>query len=208
MKNLCIITSVINISNKPLSYTSTRSVYSESERFLQTIETIKTVREHIKECEILFIESSEINKEYEREIKEMVDHYHSTDGSLISKIEGPYKASGEASQILSGLKFLNPDVYSHIFKISGRYRLNDNFKLEKYLVDDNVFLESENGHTLATVFYKIYDKELYLKALDICSNSSNMLEVDFKNIFGDKLKKIETLGVDGNVSVDGNYVNM
>ena len=34
-----------------------------------------------------------------------------------------------------------------------------------------------------------------------------MLEMEFKNSFVDEYKKIEVLGVEGNVSVDGNYIN-
>ena len=43
MKNLVIITSVLNISNNPLSYTPTRSVYSYEERLEQTFKTIDSL---------------------------------------------------------------------------------------------------------------------------------------------------------------------
>ena len=41
--NLTIITSVINISKEPLSYSGTRSIYSPEERFNQTIKTIESL---------------------------------------------------------------------------------------------------------------------------------------------------------------------
>lgn len=206
MKTLCIITSVINISNNPLSYTSTRSIYTGEERFSQTLQTIISVRNYIKDCEILFIESSNICEDYEKAIEKIVDHYCKTEDSIRSKIDGPYKASGESTQIKEGLKSIDISKYSHIFKISGRYRINENFVLDDYMIDDNVFLETEDRLKLATVFYKIFDKESYIKALEICSESSDMLELNFKNIFGDNFKKIRTLGIEGNVSVDGNYI--
>jgi hypothetical protein len=207
MKNLCIITSVINTSSNPLSYTSTRSVYSEDERFRQTTQTVESVRNHIDNCEILFIESSQISVNYEEDIKKIVDYYFRTGEEIRSKIDGPHKASGEASQIREGLKFMDINKYDHIFKISGRYRINENFILEDYMVGDNVFLETEDGQKLATVFYKIFDKEFYIKALDKCSESSDMLELNFKNIFEQNFKKVKILGVEGNVSVDGNFIN-
>jgi hypothetical protein len=207
MKNLCIITSVINTSSNPLSYSSTRSIYNETERFDQTKLTIDSVRSYIKNCEILFIESSQISSNYENDIEKMVDHYFRTGEGIRSKIDGPHKASGEASQIREGLKFINISNYDHIFKISGRYRINQNFILDDYMIEDNVFLETEDGQKLATVFYKIFNKEFYLKALDACSESSDMLELNFKNIFGHDFKKVKMLGVEGNVSVDGNFIN-
>lgn len=207
MKNLCIITSVINTSGNPLSYSSIRSIYNEAERFDQTKLTIDSVKNYIKNCEILFIESSQISSNYETDIEKMVDHYFRTGEDIRSKIDGPHKASGESSQIREGIKSIDISKYSHIFKISGRYRLNDNFIFDDYMVDDNVFLETEDGQRLATVFYKIFDKESYIRALDECSESSGMLELNFKNIFGNDFKKIRILGVEGNVSVDGNYIN-
>ena len=47
MNNLILITSVICTTNKPLSYTNNRSVYSHEERFEQTKKTIETVKEKI-----------------------------------------------------------------------------------------------------------------------------------------------------------------
>ena len=184
-----------------------RSIYSETERFSQTTQTVESVRNYIKNCEILFIESSQISVNYEEDIKKIVDHYFRTGEGLRTKIDGPHKASGEASQIREGLKFIDIDQYDHIFKISGRYRINQNFILDDYMIEDNVFLETEDGQKIATVFYKIFDKKLYLKALDECLESSDMLELNFKKIFENNFKKVKTLGVEGNVSVDGNFIN-
>ena len=47
MINLILITSVICITNKPLSYTKTRSVFTHEERFEQTLKTIQTIRDKI-----------------------------------------------------------------------------------------------------------------------------------------------------------------
>ena len=68
MKNLVIITSVINISKNPLDYTSVRSVYTKEERYAQTLETIKSC-EKIEDKEILFIETSGLELGKESNIK-------------------------------------------------------------------------------------------------------------------------------------------
>jgi hypothetical protein len=55
MKNLVLITSVICIENKPLSYTNVRSIYSHQERFEQTKKTIETIREKIPNAKIFVV---------------------------------------------------------------------------------------------------------------------------------------------------------
>jgi len=61
MNNITLITSIINISSNPLSYTNIRSVYTREERFIQTKNTIKTVREKIANNKILLVECSLLN---------------------------------------------------------------------------------------------------------------------------------------------------
>ena len=66
MKNLVLITSVINIPNIPLSYTNIRSVYTCEERFIQTQKTIESLRRMIPDLEILLVECSDLKVEYEK----------------------------------------------------------------------------------------------------------------------------------------------
>ena len=46
MKDCIIITSVVQTTNKPLSYSETRSIYSHQQRFEQTLETIESIRKN------------------------------------------------------------------------------------------------------------------------------------------------------------------
>ena len=208
--NLVIITSVINISKDPLDYSRVRSVYTPEERYTQVIKTIENINGKIENSDILFLESSEIDIEKENTIKDMVDHYVKlTDDKIKKVIDGQFKASAESTQILEGLKRIDINKYHNIYKISGRYSLNDNFDYMKYDNDHNIFFETSDGLKIATVFYKINKKyiDTFISTLEYCSNSKNMLEMEFKNSFVDEYKKIEVLGVEGNVSVDGNYIN-
>ena len=45
MKNIVLITSVIDTPKKPLSYCETRSVFNRKERFEQTKQTIESVKQ-------------------------------------------------------------------------------------------------------------------------------------------------------------------
>ena len=63
--NLVLITSVINPPNRPLSYSSCRSIYSPNERFIQTQKTISSIREKIPNSKIFIAECSQLTSEQE-----------------------------------------------------------------------------------------------------------------------------------------------
>ncbi len=205
--NLVIITSVINISNSPLSYSGIRSIYSIEERFLQTIKTIDSVRQRIPNCKIMLVESTDITDEYKKIIQEKVDYFEILLGEVREAVNSPYKCIGESTQILESLKRINLQEFTNIFKISGRYFLNDNFIYDKFNNDKNVFFETDDRLKLATVFYKISNKDLYLETLNYCTKNTGMLEVYFKNFFTKDYFRVEVLGIEGNVSHDGCYIN-
>ena len=110
--NLTIITSVINISKEPLSYSGTRSIYSPEERFNQTIKTIESLKK-INNTEILFIESTNITKEMENFLKSKATYFLNIDETT-SKSNSPHKASAESSQIYEGLKNVDISKYEII----------------------------------------------------------------------------------------------
>lgn len=210
MRNLVIVTSVINISKNPLSYTNVRSIYSPNERFEQTIKTIESIRRKIPNSYILFVESSEIDYYMENKIKDIVDHYTILMGDSLTKINGLYKGAGESTQIYYAIKEIKLEDYDNIFKISGRYWLSDNFNYSNFENSENIFQEREyNQYTtsLATVFYKITNKDLYISTLEYCINSSGMLELNFRQKFQNNFISISPIGIEGNVSVDGCYIS-
>ena len=59
--------------NKKLSYYHTRSIFSISERYKQTLKSISTIYSKIPNVKILFLECSNLNeyKEYEQKIAKM-----------------------------------------------------------------------------------------------------------------------------------------
>ena len=56
MNNLVLITSIINTPQNPLSYSNIRSVFTREERFNDTKETIKSIKEKIPYCKIMIVE--------------------------------------------------------------------------------------------------------------------------------------------------------
>lgn len=210
MKNLILITSVINISKDPLNYTKTRSVYTPEERYEQTIKTIESCK-LIPNSEIVFVETSNIDNTKEDNIKSLVNKYFNfKDNESVKKIiDGIVKGAAESTQISEFLKLVDIDEYENLFKISGRYWFSESFDFESYNNLENVFLEGPKKTALATVMYKINKKDfsLYKETVEYCRNSSGMLEKDFVKFFKDKYITYPKIGVAGYVSVDGNYID-
>jgi hypothetical protein len=212
--NLTIITSVINISTSPLDHSHSRSVYSNNERYVQTLTTLQSLSA-IPNNFIVFSEGSEINTEQENEIKKHCNLFVSLSKNHIAQnaINGIYKGVGESTQILETLKHVNINDFENIFKISGRYYLNNNFNYSQYDNKFSIFLEGpiESSHktALATVMYKIgkKDYDLYNKCLLFCQKNITMLETNFMSCFNNNYNATNTLGVSGNVSIDGNLIN-
>lgn len=210
MKNLIIITSVINTTSKGLSYTPTRSIYSSDERFEQTMKTIARC-DMVEDCEILFIETSKIGLLKEDKIKSLVNHYvnYSDNSEIQDIINGPIKGKAESTQLWNGVKEININDYDNIIKISGRYWFSDEFDYMNYNNENNVFIEGPNKSALGTVMYKIHKTyfDQYLKCLDYCRNSNGMLEKDFIMFFRGNYITYPKIGVEGNISVDGKLIN-
>jgi hypothetical protein len=205
--NLIILTSVINISKNRLDYTKIRSVFSTKERYIQTILTIMSLSK-ITNKKILFIEGSEISKEYENTIRSKVDFFINikNDHKLKPIIDGISKGRAEAALTIEALKFIDLQEFDNIFKISGRYYLNDNFNETKFEKNSSIFKLSNGSYV--TTLYKINKKDygLYLKTLNTAFVSGEMYETVFFNAFKQIAKEINNLGVSGEVSVDGNRV--
>ncbi|MFH1454836.1 MAG: hypothetical protein ABIF22_00715 [bacterium] len=209
LKNLCIVTSVINISSNPLSYTQKRSVFTAQERFEQTIKTIESLRK-IPNSVILHVEASTLSSEWEKEIRKKTDLYiniydNGTE-ELKKKIDGKYKSIAESTMIYKGLQIATLSQYENIFKISGRYWLNDKFNWKKWNNNDTLFRTSDG--LLSTCFYKVNknDFDIWLHTLNVAMKSSTMLETIFKKeMYGYKI--LNEQGVNGYVSVDGVFID-
>lgn len=207
--DLVLISSVINISNNPLSYIGIRSVYNKYERFQQTLLTIKSL-EKIENKKILFVEASDI-PEFENEIIGMVDYYKNIykDDNIKSIIDGLHKSLGESTSILEGIGDMDLSPYNNIYKISGRYWLNDRFDYSLWNNNNTILFEDERyDRNIVTVFYKVNNRQ-YTEWLLILKNISDDVDVrGIEAIFKEKMKnylRIKCIGVAGYWSINGNY---
>lgn len=169
MYNLVLVTSAINTSTNPLSYTNTRSAFTHEERFKQSLITIESIKQYIPNPYIVFIEGTIINDEYKNTIINSVNYLHKAyeDPSVLAEVNGLYKGYAENKKILSYLNSDNFITNKHLFtsltKISGRYYINNNFTFSIYdnSVTGNIRFDNNAHHSgiwMSTLFYSFHSK--------------------------------------------------
>lgn len=215
-KNLVLITSVINTPNKPLSYSSIRSVFTRKERFEQTKKTIKSIKDKIPNNKIIIVECTDFTKEekdyLEKECEYILNLWNKKE--LHDNIFGRSKSLGEGTMTIEALKYIEElkIEFDYLYKISGRYWLNENFKINKD--DNNVFKKINNDeNNIFTALYKI-DKETIHKLLEfLINNIENMKKcIGYEVLVSHFVKNInknlvDTIGLSGFVTVCGSEYN-
>jgi hypothetical protein len=135
-------------------------IFSYSERFNQLIETIQSIKQYAPDSDIIVCEISEerlpesdlqflesiVNKVIYNNDDKYVTFlkYNSKDPSP-NKFEK--KTVGEIQATIKLLEYLQKQnkKYKRVFKIAGRYKLNENFNLKDYENETRcVFTEKEN----------------------------------------------------------------
>lgn len=219
MKNLVLITSIIDPPLLPLSYTETRSVFSVDERFEQTKKTIQSVKEKIPNVEILIVECSNLLPEHEKYFKEHCTHFINlvNDTEMRKRIYGPSKSLGEGMMTMIAIEYLKKIPFDNFFKISGRYWLSEYFQYDDHLNDEIVFHSIDNDSSnISTTLYKqpkhkIEDFYLFLQL-----NQHDMEQgIAYENLFGRFLQQfvenkrdLPKIGIQGYISVSNEFLNI
>jgi hypothetical protein len=219
--NLILITSIIRVSNNPLSYIGYRSVHNSSERYEDTKKTIDTIKKYITNGKIFLIECSMLNKDEDDYFKTNVDYYLNLwpREKFIHMTSSLSKSMGEGIMTIEAIKYLNENniKYDNLYKISGRYWLNDNFNYDLY--DNNkicIHRIHNNYDNVFTCFYKL-PKIIVDKWYHFLLQSANDFEncVAYEIIFGkfinsltDTKIEIKTVGINGYVSVSKDFIDM
>ena len=218
--NITLITSIINISNKPLSYTTCRSVYTKSERFDQTKYTIETIKKYIPDNKIYLVECSDLTDDERKYFVENTDIFFNIYD--LNNTETTKKITDSASKslcegtmtILALQKLFNNNIpFKNLFKVSGRYYLNEKFNYDLWN-NENIIVKPvgiENYPWTHTTIYKLpYDcaKKWLNFLLESLVQFNN---VGYEQIFSIFLEKHEhvpihiIVGICGNVSGNGIY---
>lgn len=135
--NIVLITSLINTpTNIPWSYSKTRSVFNREERFEQTKQTIKSIKERISNYKILIVECTDFIEEernlFFKECDYVLNLWERND--LHSNFFGKSRSLGEGTMTIEAIKYLQDKKikFNNLFKISGRYWLSERFNYNNY----------------------------------------------------------------------------
>ena len=223
-ETIVLVTSVIHISNKPLSYSPTRSIYSSEVRFQQTKRTILSVRNNIQNCVIVLIECSNLLPHERSFIIANVDVFinlyeNGSNSKYVDNINSISKSLGEGTLTAYGLRhiFRSKIRFQNFIKISGRYWINTKFNGTLFNLTGNIIVSPINGdkRNICTSLYKLnYPTSLLWTKHLMMSEAEFKRAIGFELIFADFIGSIsddfeilfvDSIGVTGLIAVDGLY---
>ena len=119
-------------------------VYNTQERLAQTIGTCRSIRDRVPNCDIILLDGGTKNLEQEEQnqIKDHIDTFYSfAEADNVKQIQSIQNWDIVKNMIeiiifgsyYFGAKDILRSKYKRIFKMSGRYVLNDDFDLEKHV---------------------------------------------------------------------------
>jgi hypothetical protein len=168
MKNLYMVSSCIRPTVSRLT------AYSEVERLHQTIKTIHSIRSFDPNSEIILYDSSATNLSdtYVDDLRGLADHFcHTGANELVAKLSSEgFKSCAECISTYLLLDFfirktLNYNSYGRIFKVSGRYFLNDAFDLSLHIGKNAhgkyVFKKSKPTWMSPVITSRFFETRLY-----------------------------------------------
>jgi len=221
MSNLVLITSVINTPKTPLSYSKIRSVFTRKERYEQTKKTIESIKEKIPNHKIMIVECTDFTEAEKSYFEKECDYVLNLWGKkeLHSNIFGKSKSLGEGTMTIQALKYIikNKFEYKNLFKICGRYWLNNDFNY-KIFDNSNLMFKKIRGNidNIFTSFYKITNNNVNILLEFLIKTENHMKNIiGYEVLFGHYLNHIKydnvvfvnKIGYEGQVTICGsNYV--
>lgn len=131
-------------------------IYSSTERMAQTIKTFESIQEYCSEADIILLEASakqsiteDDTKELSKYTKLIINQHIDTEIQNIYKLTTNHdivKNYTEMLLLIKSIVYLKKEMildnYDRVFKISGRYELNEDFYLTNYELHSNEFVVS------------------------------------------------------------------
>lgn len=199
--------------------------FNIEERFLQTIETVKSIKEKFPNSFCLLIEGSNLNyihkKEFEKYFDYILELYN--DPTVIPYVKDIRNIGhGEQKLLEKGIEFLQNNILpyhttEYIFKLGARYILSEKFDINNYDKNKYNFYEEfdDNGKSL-----EVYTTGLY--SIPVCKidefkiilhNIHNHLSIDtemvekyfYNSIPNENINILKILGLEGKLNYNGYF---
>lgn len=205
------------------------SIFSNEERFNQTVNTIKSIQKYCPNSQIYVIDVSS-----EEGYEEYLNKLSTTGASVLyfgnipiikEYSKNGMKSEGELTALLLFLEWFeqNKIEAKRIYKISGRYELNDNFKLGLEYKNSFVFLKSvdswmpeevQNSTGMkkffeARLYHMDYDllslyKKCIYNTLQICNRFNVNIEHSIYHVLrNENVVELDKIGVSGRIAPSG-----
>jgi len=167
--NVVLVASKIITSKNPLWYAKNRSRFSAQQRFEQTLETIGSIRSNVPHSFVVLIDNSELTDAQLNTLRSAVDvlvNDVNNEELRQATDKAEAKQLGEAKLLLQGLAALEQHqvIFKQLFKLTGRYLINEKFRFDDYDNSFNIFKLAEIGRSVKlhkpyyayTSFFNVY----------------------------------------------------
>jgi hypothetical protein len=202
MKDCVIVTSIVEISDAPIAYAPTRSLYSHQQRFEQTLETIESIRTRLPDADIVLVECSP-DGHYMQELEKRVDIFRNAYPN--DAIQNGYnKSVCEAALLQFAFDAVDTSHYRHVFKMTGRYVLTDVFRPEEWLDERSVGCVTDVYTTcvdapqqMHTFFYKLTPSDIPAVREALQSIPPyEPIELVMYNLLHARMKRVSQIGIE------------
>lgn len=233
-KSLFIVSSAIHANH---------GVFDKNERLNQTIETCKSIRQRVSDCDIFILDggTKDLSDEEKDKLQPYMDNFYSyADSENVKEIQKSKNwdiVKNLIEIIIFGNFFEENQTelrknYKRIFKVSGRYVLNDNFDYDMHLKSEDKivirgiytsqFPSSVTGginfqfmsrlwsfdSSLMLFIVEVY-KQMYMHMIDRL-NSGGYVDIEHLLCFyfDSKVTKIvDKIGIEGKIAPNGTGVS-
>ena len=206
-RKTCLISSMLSFPEKRLSYSVRRSVFSPEQRLEQTLKTIDSVRRKIPACQVVLVEMGQETYLMDT-LREAADKIIVVGNRRLVRCacDSRHKGLGEAAGLLAAGHRLR-HLGDYYFKLSGRYFLDDDFRLEKW--SGHSFTVRMYDRAISTRLYgfptELFDtwrRALWL-SLPWLSLGRGLEHEMYRHLPKSETLDIGVLGVSGLVAPDG-----
>lgn len=209
------------------------SVYSDEERIIQTLQTIESIDKYCPDNAKYMFDSSprKIPDEFISEIEKTGTIFFYC-GDSANTLQSSLHGKRSIAECFSFIKFIDwffekKIVAERIYKISGRYKLNENFNLSCRPNNNFVFSKRYPSwmsslmkeHSKVDHLYKlrlwhmdfnllnIFREELFKILIDCIQYDIDVEHSYFKHLNKYNVTEVDKIGVCGNIAPTGEYID-